>query len=385
VGFLSGIRIIDVTRGLAGPFATHAMTDYGAEIIRVDPPGAVRSGFELVHLRGRRSIAVNLDSDEGLDVVRRLIATGDVLVTEPALDGKALLPWTYAELAADNPRLISCRLTGYGDDGPQVNEPVNDRLVAARYGVDNQAGWRPGPTFIVAPIPSLGAGLLAVQGIGVALYQRERTGRGQDVMVSLMAGAFAFMPGTASSSQGPVVNYANLVGRGPLGQAPFYSLYECADGEYVHLACLMPAFQQRAIDALEIRPELEALHFGTEEGIKPENHHKIVETIGDRIRSRPFAHWSALFEEHDIPHARSQWTEDLLDDPQIAAEGLALTFDDPTVGPMTQHGSHVTVTGVEWQQPTPAPLPGQHTDEVLTELGFDAAQIAPLRAAGAVA
>jgi crotonobetainyl-CoA:carnitine CoA-transferase CaiB-like acyl-CoA transferase len=385
VGFLSGIRIIDVTRGLAGPFATHAMTDYGAEIIRIDAPGALRNGFELVHLRGRRSIAADLTSDEGLDVVRRLIATADVLVTEPGLDGKPPLPWSYAELAAGNPRLIGCRVTGYGDDGPQAAEPVNDRLVAARYGVHNQAGWRPGPTFIVAPIPSLGAGLLAVQGIGVALYQREKMGRGQDVMVSLLSGAFAFMPGTASSSQGPLVNYANLVGRGPLGQAPFYSIYECADGEWVHLGCLMPAFQQRAIDALEIRPEMETYHFGTEEGIKPENHYKIVETIGNRIRTQPLAHWDALFEEHDIPHARSQWTEDMLDDPQIAAEGLTLQFDDPTVGTMTQHASHVTVTGMEWQQPSPAPLAGQHTDAVLRELGFSESKIATLHENGAVA
>jgi crotonobetainyl-CoA:carnitine CoA-transferase CaiB-like acyl-CoA transferase len=204
-------------------------------------------------------------------------------------------------------------------------------------------------------------------------------------MVSLMSGAFAFMPGTASSSQGPLVNYANLVGRGPLGQAPFYSLYECADGEYVHLGCLMPAFQQRAIDALDIRAEVEALHFGTEEGHKPENHYRIVETIGNRIRSQPFAHWTALFDEHDIPHARSQRTEDLLDDPQVTAENLALQFDDPTVGPMTQHASHVTVTGIEWQQPSPAPLTGQHTDEVLRQLGLGDAEITALRTKGAVA
>ena len=94
MGFLSGIRIIDVTRGLAGPFATHAMTDYGAEIIRAEPPGATRNGFELVHLRGRRSIAVDLDSPEGLDVVRRLIATADVLITEPSLEGTPPCPGT---------------------------------------------------------------------------------------------------------------------------------------------------------------------------------------------------------------------------------------------------------------------------------------------------
>jgi len=385
MGYLSGIRIIDVTRGLAGPFATHAMTDYGAEIIRVDEPGAQRSPFDLVHLRGRRSIALDLAQDEALEVLRRLVATADVLLTEPDLDGRSPAPWDHATLSADNPRLITCRITGYGDDGPMADAPVNDRLVAAHYGVHNQAGWREGPTFIVAPIPSLGAGLLAVQGIGAALYQRERTGRGQDVMTSLIAGAFAFQPGTASSAAGPLVNYANLVGRGPLGQAPFYSIYECADGEWIHFGCLMLAFQQRAIDALGLRTELEALHFGTPEGNKPENHHAIVAHIGRVVKTQPFAHWTALFEEKDIPHARSQWTEDLLEDPQVAAEGLAIEVNDPTVGAMTQHASHITTLETIWEQPSPAPLAGQHTAEVLRELGYDEAAIAALRAKGAAA
>jgi crotonobetainyl-CoA:carnitine CoA-transferase CaiB-like acyl-CoA transferase len=385
VHYLTGIRIIDVTRGLAGPFATHAMADYGAEIIRVDEPGAVRSAFDLVHLRGRRSIALDLSRPEALDVLEKLVDGADVLLTEPALDGRSPVPWDHATASANNPRLITCRITGYGDDGPMAEGWANDRLVAAHYGVHNQAGWREGPIFIVAPIPSLGAGLLAVQGIGAALYQRELTGKGQDVMSSLIAGAFAFQPGTASSAAGPLVNYANLVGRGPLGQAPFYSIYECADGEWVHLGCLMPAFQQRAIDALGLRTELEALHFGTPEGVKPENHHAIVAHIGRVIRTQPFAHWTALFEERDIPHARSQWTEDLFGDPQVEAEQLEIELNDPSVGQMTQVASHVMTSETTWERPSPAPLAGQHTDEILLELGYDAAAIAALRAKGAAA
>ncbi len=237
--------------------------------------------------------------------------------------------------------------------------------------------------FIVAPIPSLGAALLAVQGIGAALYQREKTGRGQEVTTSLLAGALAYQPGFVSAATGPVMNYPGLVGRTPFGQAPFYSIYECGDGKYVHLGCLMPYFQQRALDALKVRSELEALGFGTPDANA--NFHEIVRIVGDRMKTRSYEQWAALFEEKDIPYAPSQWTEDLLDDPQIAAEGLAIQIDDPTVGTMTQMQSTVITGEASWQKPLPAPTAGQHTDDVCGELGFSAAEIAALRAKGVLA
>lgn len=382
MGFLSGIKVVDITRGFAGPITDHLMTDYGADIVRIDEIGARRSAEDLVRLRGCSSIAVDLARPEGLELALRLISQADLLLTEPGLDGRQPLPFDYARLSEGNPRLIWCRLTGYGDDGPLVDGWVNDRLIAARHGVDNQPGWRPGPTFIVAPIPSLGAGFLALQGIGAALYMRERTGHGQEVTTSLLAGALAYQPGFVSSTQGPVLNYPGLVGRGPLGQAPFYSIYECADGQWLHFGCLMTAFQQRAVDALEMRAEAEALGFGTPQAT--EKAFEIMALVTERMKKRPFSEWAALFEERDIPYARSQWTEDLLDDPQVAAEGLTVQVNDPTVGSMTQLASHVAVAGQAWDVPSPAPVVGHHTDEILASI-IGAENIAALRAKGVIA
>lgn len=382
MGFLSGVRVIDISRGMAGPIADHLMTDHGAGILRIEPPGSTRSQDELVRLRGCRSLMMDLEKPEGLQTLIALLRDADVLLTEPDLDGRQPVPLRYEQLSETNPRLIVCRITGYGDDGPLADAWVNDRLVAARYGVDNQPGWREGPTFIVAPIPSLGAGLLAVQGIGAALYMRERSGRGQEVTTSLLAGALAYQPGFVSSTAGPVLNYPGLVGRGPLGQAAFYSIYECADGEWLHFGCLMPYFQQRAIDALDVRAELEALEFGTPAANA--NMPRIIEIVGRVMKTRTFGEWAALFDERDIPYSRSQWTEDLFDDPQVAHEGLAVEVEDPTVGRMAQTAPHFEIAGWPSETPRPAPIPGQHTDEVLRELD-PSVDIAALRKKGIIA
>src|SRR5262245_32450935 len=176
MSLLSGVKIVDITDGLGGPIATQVMADYGAEIVRVDRIGTTRSASDLVRLRGRRSIALDLTSQEGLNLVERLVAAADVLLVETGLDAKLRFGVPYRTLAQVNPRLVYCRITGYGDEGPMAGAPSHDHLVAARYGVYNQVGYREGPTYLTANVPSLGAGLLAVQGIGSALYVRERTG-----------------------------------------------------------------------------------------------------------------------------------------------------------------------------------------------------------------
>ena len=382
MSLLSGIKLIDITDGLAGRMATQVMADYGAEILRVDRLGATRSAFDLVRLRGRRSIAVNLGQAEGRNLVERLVSAADVLLLEPGLDARLRFDVPYETLSQANPRLVLCRITGHGDEGPLARAPSHDHLIAARYGVYNQAGWREGPTYLTANVPSLGAGMLAVQGIGTALYQRERTGRGQEVSTSLLAGALAFQPGimTASNDHGaPVVSYMN---RTPLGAMPFYSLYETADHRWLHFACLSPAFQDRAIDAIDLRQEMSRLGFGTPN--QAVNLTKILEAIRQRMLGRTFDQWAETLERADVPYAESQWTEDLLDDPQVQHENLLVSFDDPTVGTMQQMGAIATLEGEEWQQPGPAPLAGQHTDEVAREAGYSPEEIAALRRDGVI-
>lgn len=381
MGFLDDVRILDVAYGWAGPIATQVLVDYGAQVVRVDRPGAVRSTVDLVRLRGRRSIVIDLAARDGQTLLERLVKDFDVLLTEPALDGKDPVEAGYAGLHEINPRLVYCRITGYGDEGPLARSPAHDHLVAARYGVHNQPGYREGPTFVTAPVPSLGAGLLAVQAIGAALYRREQTGKGQEVTTSLLAGALAFQPGIVSSSVEPLPVPA--VTRRPQGAAPFYSIYECAGGRYLHFGCLTPAFQQRAMKALGIGEDLTSLGFGTPEATK--NLGETIERITRRMLDEPYAAWAAKLEEADVPYAEAMWAQELFDDPQVAHEALLVDFDDPTAGRMTQIGASMEFGENEWRQPSPAPVPGNDTDAICREAGVNATEIDDLKRATVIA
>jgi len=171
--------------------------------------------------------------------------------------------------------------------------------------------------------------------------------------------------------------------RMPMGGQPFYSLYECADGEWLHFGCLSPAFQGNAIDAVNLRTEMSKLGFGTPQ--QADNVMRIIETIKDRMKTRTFAEWASTFEKADVPYARSQWTEEIMDDPQVAHEGIIQRFDDPTGGSMEQMGAVATLDGEEWQHVSPSPLIGQDTDSIASELGYTAEQIEALRRDGVIA
>ncbi len=357
--------------------ASQVLVDFGADIVRVDRPGATRTPGELVRLRGRRSIAVDLDRDESAVLLDRLLQGTDVLITEPGLDGIEPLMAAYDELAAKYPRLIWCRINGYGDDGPLAGAWTHDHLIAARYGVYDQPGFREGPTFVTGQMPSMGAGLLAAQAIGSALYQREKTGLGQELMVSLLAGALTFLPTIISASIDPPGGNPPAPARRPAGAAPFYSIYECADGRYLHFGCLTVQFRKNATAAIDRGEAIGALGLDTPAGRA--NSDAITDVVAERMKQRTFDEWAATFEAQDVPYAESTWTEDLLDNEQVAHEGLAVTVEDPTAGPMLQMGPIAVVEGYEWRTPLPAPLAGEHTAAICSELGYSDAEIADLR------
>ncbi|HEX9871854.1 MAG TPA: CoA transferase, partial [Candidatus Tectomicrobia bacterium] len=371
---LDGITVLDLTDGPAGALATMLLCDHGARVIRVvDVYGqAPRRGGYLVWDRGKECVRLDLarielpqDSrspgvtgqtatESYTDAYARLIRSADVVVEDfsPASGRQTLV---HADrLSALNARLIHCSITAYGKHGPLKDEPPIDDLVMARAGIlSTQPGFRPGPVHVVHPLPSVGAALLAAQGIAAALLAREHTGLGRTVETSLLAGALLYHPKVTGEKLAPHVFQSN-----PSGSAPFYSLYECADGEWVQLGCVHEGFIQTAAGIMGIKDVLDDPTYGRGRLPKtPEADRELRAIIAQAIRTQPYATWARIFEAADVPYARVRTTEESMDDPQVEINAMLIELQDPEVGRIAQMGVPVQLSATPGEVKGPRLLP----------------------------
>jgi crotonobetainyl-CoA:carnitine CoA-transferase CaiB-like acyl-CoA transferase len=372
---LDGITILDLTEGPAGALATMLLCDHGARVIRVVDihNNAPRRGGYLVWDRGKECVRLDLSrivpppqgsrssavsgqitSEHPTDVYPRLIRSADALVEDfsPSSSRHALVHADW--LSALNPRLIHCSITAYGKHGPLKDEPPIDDLVMARAGIlATQPGFRPGPVHIVHPLPSVGAALLAAQGIAAALLARENTGLGRTVETSLLAGALLYHPKVTGEKLAPHVFQSN-----PAGSAPFYSLYECADGEWVQLGCVHEGFIQTAAGIMGIEAVLDDPKYGKGRLPKtPEADRELRTIIAQAIQAKPYETWAQIFEEADVPYARVRTTEESMDDPQVQVNAMLLELQDPEVGSIAQMGVPVQLSATPGEVKGPRMLP----------------------------
>ena len=285
VSSLDGITVLDLTWGMAGALATMLLCDNGARVIGVDSPaaeGSRRSPGYAVWDRGKESISLDLSNCVGrqgsagssvpgepepshqLSLFHRLVRNADVLVDSfpPSSPYQPLV--ADDKLLSINPRLVHCSITAYGRNGPLKDHPPNDDLVMARTGIlAGQPSLHPGPAYVVLRVASVGAGILAAQGIVASLYDREKTGRGRSVETSLLGGALHYAPKVTAEklelTQSPAV---------PEGGGPFYNLYECADGEWIQLACIHSGFVDLAASVMDIAEVMADPKFA--DGLKPD-------------------------------------------------------------------------------------------------------------------
>ncbi len=366
VSALDGITVLDLTQGMAGALAAMFLCDNGARVVRVDAPGegAARCGpGYLVWDRGKESVALDIARDT--PTFHRLVAQADVLVESfpPSSPYQELV--SYSTLSAINPRLVHCSITGYGLQGPLKDEPAQDDLVMARMGIlAGQPSFRPGPVHVIHPVPSVGAGLLAALGIVSALYAREKTGLGRKVETSLMAGALLY----AGKVQGEKLTQ-RVYHTVPAGGGPFYSLFQCADGEWIHIGCIHGGFVDLAAAAMGIADIVADPKYG--DGRMPrseEARQELFDIVAGVIKTRPYQEWARIFEEADVPYARACTTEEALDNPQVRANEMVIELQDPEAGKVLQMGLPIQLSATPGRVRGPRPLPGQHTGQVLSAL-----------------
>ena len=232
---LEGLRVIDLSLGIAGSVTTMLLGDYRAEVIRVEAPAGDTVGptpGDIVWNRGKKSVTLDLASAGDLRSLHALVASSDILVETFAPGTAAALGVDFASLRPDNPGLIYCSITGYGRHGESSRRPAYDALVQARSGMqDEQPGWRDGPIFLHRPLPSLGAALNASVAVSAALHARQVTGSGQWVETSLMPGALLWMTQIWKRAETPTPEIANLWKFKALGPTP---CFEAAHGQWFH-------------------------------------------------------------------------------------------------------------------------------------------------------
>ena len=364
---LSGILALDLSTGLAGALATMFLCDNGARVVRVTEPGQPVVRAEPIYAlwdRGKEVVTANIASDRG--ALDRLAASADVVVEDSPPDSTGSAGALLNGLKWNSPRLIHCSITGYGQVGPLAGEPADPDLVLARMGVlASQPSFRDGPIHVMHPVANVGAGLLAAIGIVAALYQREETGRGTKVETSLMAGALLYSPRVRADK----LQSRSFRMSSPQGGGPFYSVFECADGEWLQLGCIHSGFVDLAAAVMGIAHEMTDPEFG--DGRMPQNEEarlRLFNMVADVMKTRPAAEWQELFEAADVPSARSGTAQEALNDPQILYNDMAMELDDPVFGKTTLAGVPIRLSKTPGRVRGPRPAQAVGLDDVLDSL-----------------
>ncbi|MEW9855297.1 CaiB/BaiF CoA transferase family protein [Novosphingobium sp. M1R2S20] len=394
-GPLAGVRVIDFTRVLAGPAASLALADLGAEVFKIEPPGTgdetrtfppIRDGESHYYLavnRGKKSIVVDLKSPEGLALVKDLAAKCDVLVENYRPGVMERLGLGYEALKAINPRLIYCSISGYGQTGPLKDRPSFDIVLQAMSGTLSMNGERDGlPTKLGIPLGDLVGGINGPIGILSALYERERTGVGRHIDVSLMDGLMGML--------GYIAQLAFFTGQDPQrvgSQHPNlvpYGIFPAADGSIV-VACLTPGFWGRICRSIE-QPELsDDARYDTLEKRRDarEEVNAIVSAFTERHTVDELVE---IFTRYEVPHAPILGVTEALSQPQAVARQMVVEAQHATLGPIPIVNRSIRFTDAEQPLPEAPPVLGQHTDTILSDvLDLSPERIAALKAAGVVA
>jgi formyl-CoA transferase/CoA:oxalate CoA-transferase len=376
-GPLDGLRVVDLTSYIAGSYTGMMLADLGARVIKVESldgdPFRELPGFHGWN-RGKASVAVNLKTPEGRTIVERLAVRSDVVMENMRPGVADRLGVGEAHLRRLNPRLVYCSVTAFGSTGPYRDRPGFDPILQSLAGVMALQGFGGPPAYVRIAITDYYTAALAAQAILAALYVRERTGRGQRVETSLLHGVLALQSGN-------IVQYAGK--ESAFRDNPTYRLYQAGDGEWLFLACGNQSFWVKLCTALGLEPLARDPRFASWM-LRLDNRADLLPLLEERFRSQPRRHWLEVLDAHDIPAAPVQTLAEFMDDPAVRHHGMVREYDHPEVGPLRLMGQPLAFSETPAADPGPPPVLGQHTDEVLDDLGYDAAAIDDLRRRGIV-
>ncbi|MBI2178848.1 MAG: CoA transferase [Candidatus Tectomicrobia bacterium] len=388
---LEGVRILDLSTLLAGPFGSMILADLGADVIKIELPGredqsrhmpphyvGATSAYFIAFNRGKRSLALDLKDGEGYGVFLELVKRSDVVYDNFRPGVIERLRADYETLRKVNPRIISASVTGYGQTGPDRGKAALDLIVQARGGIMSFTG-EPGrpPVRMGIPMGDMGGGLFAAHGVLAALLQRERTGQGQKVDVSLLD-CQIYLASYRAQYYLTGGEVAQPLGTGHASVVPIRA-YECGDGKWVVIDCALQHFWERLCEALGRAEWLEDPKM-LGRPARLANRGYVDAKLANVFRSGAAAHWIERMEAHGVPCGPIQTIDEALADPQVGAREMVVEMTHPELGRIQAINTPIKTDGTWRTVPKPPPLLGEHTEEILHDvLGMPPAEIARLR------
>ena len=384
---LKGLKALDFSHAADGPTCGLLLAQAGADVIKVEPlqgepyrRGLTSSAFYNAN-RNKRGLAINLQSPEGREIARKLASTSDIILESFTPGVADRLGIGYADIDNLNPRIIYCSVSGFGQSGPYSQRPVYDPLIQAISGFMSTTGEAGRPPVRVAPgVIGLGTAFIASWGIALAVIAREQTGKGQHIDAAFLDTAVFFMSFiiTGYSISGftlPRMGSANPV------FVP-YQCFEAAD-RYVFIGITHDRFWQAFCSALGLDDLGRDERYKTAEG-RLLHRDELVTEVAAELRNLLSSEILAKLEAADVPCAPVKEVSEVIDDPQVLARGMLLDMQYPGTGNMKLAGLPFKASGMETSQPVRAPLLGEHTEEILAELGYGKTAIDSLEHKGVI-
>ena len=391
---LEGVRVLELGQIIAGTYGGQVLADLGAQVIKVETPeGDLGRNPSVAHYRGlsglfltlnrnKKSIVINLKSDAGRDLFYDLVRHSDVVVDNFRPGVLERLKIDYDTLNAINPSIIQCSITGFGATGAFKDYPAFDIIIQAISGhmaITGEPG-RP-PARVGIPLADMSGGIYACKGILAALFDRERTGKGRRIELSIFDAMLALLGymGTMWLTNGEVPQ--------PPGSAHEYTVpwqaFPGADG-YIVVATRQEVFWRKLCDVLGDTTLAADARFSTN-ALRVKNRTELIPRLEKVFTTRPVAEWLRLLRDAGVPAAPINNLDRAFDEPPVAEREMIIEYNHPEVGRVRMPGNPIKMSGMSGSLSEPAPLFGEHTDLVLTEiLKFSADRVAALRGSGAV-
>lgn len=404
-GALQGVRVLDLSRVLAGPWCTQTLADLGADVIKVERPGSgddtrgwgppflkdraghdtAEAAYYLGANRNKRSITIDIARPEGQDLVRRLADTCDVMIENFKVGDMARYGLDAASMRATRPRLVYCSVTGYGQDGPYRDRAGYDYAIQGLGGLMSVTGERDdrpggGPQKVGVAVADLFTGMYATVAILAALRHRDATGQGQAIDMALLDTQVAMLANLGANylvtRQAP-----KRAGNAHQNIVP-YQVFEVADGHLILAVGNDGQFERFC--AVAGRPALAQDPRFAKNADRVRHRETLVPLLAEVLRTRPRADWLAALEAAKVPCGPINDLEDVFADPQVRARGMTANVEHPLAGPIELVASPMKLSATPVAVRRPPPLLGEHTAEVLAEIGLDAAAVQRLRDSGVV-